>query len=758
MREIRTYGLTRGRALRGIRGVPLYSTRHSGRSALLYKDKRRRFHSGRTAGIGAAGVFAILSMSCGASLSSMFKEASFGAMMEEWTANARTNMTTETTMQFRDEVVVPFVRREMPNPFSAGGAEASKPWAKEAEHVYEVGLRNVCDGLWSLWTLDHRNCRRAGDLVKRGCGDPFIMGLSLFDENMRWWLGENKMLRGRLSEIENKLDGKPGSEFMRILSAFFRCRLGMGKWEDVHSAFGRWVRKRKFGRQEEIPLLHLSRTFCIPCDDPTMKLPDFKWMHAVASVRPVIDGVVGQTGDGTPQSIGSKGWNSLRSGGSRCGALVDEAERARPGRVETLSALFYAMCKGRAGGVGDKDRLFMAVSGKRLDETEVLSWYIPRRLLPRWGGSHSMMLRFAKACYETRRYDTALPYFYAEAQCYYVRDSATDPFRYFGKKPMVVEKCIDVCMRQATNEFACGRARLYAPFIGAAVAYYARRYEDAAKFSPYFPVFLGEWLDNLFSDKDEIRYAVDAFASDHSALCIRLQRMCDDGRWREALAEIDKLPGKVYDDFPVKHFLHTQALKARVATDFADGKDVKGIVPPYFPGWRNTGWWRCGDLTWQTHGGFTWNDHLTWRAPLPKSHELEFTFQPKPKTAGRHVLVVSRYVYEETHFRPLNGIPFVSLIWEKDRTGVVVDNDYYALLKADTSCAIWEKADGASRRIRIRVDGDGGLYVFVGDSAKPVLSTRAFCDMIRHSPETCYARFRGENVRISNIAVRKVRP
>ena len=26
MREIRTYGLTRGRALRGIRGVPLYST------------------------------------------------------------------------------------------------------------------------------------------------------------------------------------------------------------------------------------------------------------------------------------------------------------------------------------------------------------------------------------------------------------------------------------------------------------------------------------------------------------------------------------------------------------------------------------------------------------------------------------------------------------------------------------------------------------------------------------------------------------
>ena len=181
--------------------------------------------------IGAAGVFAILSMSCGASLSSMFKEASlfkeasFGAMMEEWTANARTNMTTETTMQFRDEVVVPFVRREMPNPFSAGGAEASKPWAKEAEHVYEVGLRNVCDGLWSLWTLDHRNCRRAGDLVKRGCGDPFIMGLSLFDENMRWWLGENKIKSnvrvvgfGNRVDYYLKIDGRSRTRLIKLLS------------------------------------------------------------------------------------------------------------------------------------------------------------------------------------------------------------------------------------------------------------------------------------------------------------------------------------------------------------------------------------------------------------------------------------------------------------------------------------------------------------------------------------------------------------
>ena len=690
------------------------------------------------------------------------KDWAFDRMMGEWTANVRTNMTVETTLRFRDEVVVPFVRREMPNPFALGGAEAAKPWAKEAEHVYEVGLRNVCDDYWSLWDLDHRNCRKAGDLVERGCDEPFIMALSLFDSRLQWWFHENKVLFERLAAVEKKLNEKQGAGFLRVLVAYFRCRLTTRKWDDVHVAFRKWVQERGFGKNEEIPLLHLSKVFNIPADDPVMKRPEFRWMHDVASVKPTINKVLKKTGDGTPRAIGASGWKMLENGGGECGALIKDAEGIRPGRVETLSALFYAMCISRTGSAADKDSLFTAISEKRIDDRDTLVYYISRRLAPRWGGSHRIMLRFAKACYETQRHDTILPYLYAETQCHYVRDTVTDPVAYFGGKPMVAEKCIDVCMRQTTNEFACSRARLLAPFIGAAVAFYARRYEDAAKFSPYFPVFLdGNWLDVLFFDKDKIKYAVQSFSSDHSALCIRLQRMCDNGNWRESLAEIDKLPKKVYNDFAVKHFLHTLALEARINTDFADGKDVKGVVPPFFPGWWNTGWWCCSDWTWETYGGFSWDEHLTWRAPLPKAHELEITLSPKPKTNGRHILVVSRFVYEEPHYRPLNGIPFVTLIWEKDRTGVIVGNDYYNMFNVDAPDAApdagWAKAQGDERRIRIVVNGDGGLEVYVGDTERPVVSTYKYADAINRSPETCHARFRGDNVRISNITVRKPR-
>ena len=54
----------------------------------------------------------------------------FDRMMDRWTENARTNMTVETSASFRDNVVVPFIRREMPNPFSAGRKESGRPWSE----------------------------------------------------------------------------------------------------------------------------------------------------------------------------------------------------------------------------------------------------------------------------------------------------------------------------------------------------------------------------------------------------------------------------------------------------------------------------------------------------------------------------------------------------------------------------------------------------------------------------------------------------
>ena len=129
---------------------------------------------------------------------------------------------------------------------------------------------------------------------------------------------------------------------------------------------------------------------------------------------------------------------------------------------------------------------------------------------------------------------------------------------------------------------------------------------------------------------------------------------------------------------------------------------------------------------------------------------------PKPKSKGRHVLVVSPFVHEESHYRPINGLPFLTFIWEEGRTGVYAGADYKAMFDIDPTRAGWKKAEGEGRKIRIRGDGTG-VEVFVGDGEEPILATTRYANAIRRAPEVCYARFRGENVRISDIAVRKPR-
>ena len=174
----------------------------------------------------------------------------------------------------------------------------------------------------------------------------------------------------------------------------------------------------------------------------------------------------------------------------------------------------------------------------------------------------------------------------------------------------------------------------------------------------------------------------------------------------------------------------------------------------YFPGWCDEGWWRTDDWSWQTWKSFGFRNHVSWRAQIPKNHELELVLRPKPGTKGRHVLVVVRRVYEETRHLPLNGIPFVTFIWEKDRTGVYLENDYYKLEKIDPDRAVWKPAKGEERKIRL-VLNDWRVEVFVDDGDEPVVSTQKYAMTIERSPEIGYASFVGDNVKISNIAVRK---
>ena len=693
-------------------------------------------------------------------------EQQFESMMQKWSDNARTNTSVETTARFRDEVLVPFVRRELPNPFEPGGAEADKPWAAEAREVFDAGLRIVCDGIWGMWKPNIGVCSRANALAKQGCEDPLILIMSVFDPALDYRTNQksSKKTLGRAREIADKM---PRNEFLQTLLCYYR-RIAMVnvEGEKTKDFFIAWVKARDFNDEDEIPLFALCTAFC--GEDARFvfeSFGQFKWVGALQTAKACMFGAIRKAGLGVASKISKGGWRMLWERSQMAEEFLDEAEVLRPERVEPTVLRLRFDGEGRHGSRDREDELFMEISRKRLDDEDALYNYLWHRLYPRWRQTrgYGEMLRFAQACYDTGRHDTMLPYYYAQVHCSYVRDSNTDPFLYFSENPEIADRCIDVCMRQATNEYACGYSRIMSPFVGAAVAYYARRYEDMARFDRYIQsgACSMDRLGFTFSDIREIYDKLGIFACANSNAFIRLQRMFDDGRYAEVTAGIDELrksgalkEGSNNDKYWGTRFTEEMALAVRMKTDFVEGKDVEAKIPAYIHGWWGWGWWRCGDSVMQTYRSFEWENHFTWRAQLPKTHEIEFTLEPKPKTTGRHVLVLSRFVHEESHYLPINGIPFLTLIWEVGRTGAYFEDDYYEMFDIEPSKATWVESTEAKRRVRVVCDGRK-VEVYVCNMEKPLQSTACFEEALMESPDVGYARFRGADVRVSNIVVRK---
>ncbi|MCR5751317.1 MAG: hypothetical protein K6G91_05085 [Kiritimatiellae bacterium] len=683
-------------------------------------------------------------------------DKSFERDLQRWTENAKTNMTVETSVSFRDKVVMPFLRREMPNPFAKGGAESGKPWAKRAEKVFEVGLRDFCDGFRPLWYYNFRNCQKAGDLYNEGCREPFIVILSGFDPRLNVNRNEDiERVRGKGKKNPPPL--KPGQDKVTLLDVIRTHalrRMGAMKHQDAKDYFKVWLHCRKFSAEDEVAIYRLRESLFGRADGLFEGIPELSWSCALDSVLNVNNEGVEAAGVGIAASITTQGWMTLNDKRRIAKEILEEAEKMRPGRVDTLEMKLYIDGNMRRGSRPYRHQLFQEITSKIIDDPESIAHYVWFNMYPRWGGDarRYQMLRFADACYETGRHDTAIPYFYAETMCRYVRDSAIDPYRFFRRNPEVTDKCIDVCMRQATNELACGYLRINAPFVGAAVAYYAGRYEKAAEFAPYIGELCSD-LDNIFFCKESVARAVKAFGGMYSKQCIQMQRLFDSGRYADVLYQVHMVPRAKLQDRAASGFLGTLEFDARMQCDFPAGKDMSGTELDY---WNVNGWWRSQDWAWRTKGQFEWENMLSWMAGLPRDHELEFVLSPSSNTEGRHVLVVSRLVYEEKNPLPLNGIPFVTLIWENGCTRVSVDNDYYKMFKIDPYSAVEKPAKGLHRRVRIVCEG-GRLDVYVDGGDSPVVSTRQFATWIGKGPVIGYASFHGKDVAVSDVVARKVR-
>ena len=70
------------------------------------------------------------------------------------------------------------------------------------------------------------------------------------------------------------------------------------------------------------------------------------------------------------------------------------------------------------------------------------------------------------------------------------------------------------------------------------------------------------------------------------------------------------------------------------------------------------------------------------------------------------------------------------------------------------AAAIWTAANSPSRKVRIVCDGER-ISVFLDEGKTPVWSSTEYAGAIRRARPFGFARFRGDNVRLSGVRVRK---
>lgn len=677
----------------------------------------------------------------------------FDTIIREWSDNARTNAPIETVEQFIVREVRPLVEQELPNPFVEGGSEAGRPWAEEGRLLYARLIRVIAGESPSIWAYDGHV--EAYGLYEKGCRDPLVSIFAALDRSSDY--GKRKCYE-MLDEAEKTVSEKEDS-LLGTLVAYYRFALHARtprNHEVVAKRFSAWIRKRGFGSERERALWHLAENFELSRIGIFDGLEQFRWAATMAEAIETME--EGRSAGGPGVKVSTSGGISLGCKATAAWASLDEADTIVSGRPETWARYVWVEGESRCSQAERLDALFKRLTAMRLDDPFGLRLYVWHRLIPRWHccSGYGDLLRFADACSATARHDTFLPFFAAALQCYYVLDAELDPREYFRSHPEIVDRSLDACMRQLTNENACAHARLTAPYVGSYIAYHAGRYDQTNLFAAVVGNHVRHyWFNNLFPAPEDVS-ALNALGGRHAAECRGMQQAYDEGRYDDVLSLVKAArpwfctPSQTDEELS---FVGKLKVNAQVKRAFARGEKVFAEAPPYFPGWRICDWWRAGDGVWDTYpNSFQWESALRWRAELPVAHEVEFSLAPKPKTDGRHVAVVSRFQHERLHHLPLNRVPFVTLVWERDRTGLVVKNDYYQMFNVNPSSLQWIAAAGPSlaRKIRLSCDGER-LSVFV-DGELVWNSVERGVALGKVKP-VGFLRFHGDNVRISDVFV-----
>ena len=695
------------------------------------------------------------------------------AALVAWSESVRTNENLFTSARFRDERLLPLLRREALEPLLSG-PDKDAEWIGEAKQYVEREL-------WFAWfdNLTNRpnpDWGRAYDFtVKMGSKDPFLSWMSVVGQHKwHWDDGARKQLAGM-----EEAAAASGTPFQRLLAAHARNVLDPSdeRAAALRAAAVAWAESCA-GRPEETRAVYKVLAQFLEVKDEALREAlaasgADPWLALVIEGRLEIDRGWDDRGSGWASTVTEEGWKGFGSHLEKAKAALEKAWALHPEFPEAAKHMITVAGGGCAGA--DEDQWFGRALAAQIDDRE--SWIAYRWFnYPRWGGSHARLRRLAEAALATDRHDAPVAFWYGPLLASICEDSEADDHAFFAE-PGVAEAMEKALAPQLGNDGADRWTRLEASgllgplryrrgdFAGAIEANRARR----GLTSHFSRVAMKDWLETIT--------VLDGLSGPNGERIAPLYKKYADKDWAACAAEADA----VWDacrglEHEEAGLLATIAAEAWVETGFAAGEPrFFGMLRKrQFCDWLNYGSGFTLEEKSDDGAGLSRDGEPQWlelQYAVPSSLEAAGAFEPWGEADAPHMLLVRLGASRHRFDGPVS--PSAVFVREKGRAGVFfapaafddgTDLAAKALKEgaaADPGHVVWrDLPEGEPLRWRV-VFAAGGVLAFLGDDAEPAAALGGWADddgdpvTVDEIPGRAALWFGHRNVRFLGVTVRK---
>jgi hypothetical protein len=293
-------------------------------------------------------------------------------------------------------------------------------------------------------------------------------------------------------------------------------------------------------------------------------------------------------GSGYANTVTPEGWAAFAHHQQQAAQCFRAAHELQPGLPNAATEMISVAMAGHSAPGEDERFWFDRAVWAQIDYWPAYEKYI-WSLRPRWGGSHSAMIRFGLECARTGRYDTAVPGYLLKV----LVDIASElkdyqqVFRHPGVYEALREVLTSLAATQPENEN-------YELSLLSAIAWRAGRHDDARRYlEGRGPRFDRDAAWVVRARLGEMFYDIYTYATPAGELFRRADEAAEIGDWagaKELCEQAAQVNAK--GDPNERRSSQSRAAAARFRADFESGDWVSLRFGPEFAGWQTvrTGW------------------------------------------------------------------------------------------------------------------------------------------------------------------------